>query len=445
MAPALSRLQALLQDIEHSVLFLRDALRVEPDGAELQQRVAAELGLPFHSTIEFAQEAARLRNAADELIQLVTPPRHLVFEAAGSFYTTIALHTAMQSDIATFIAAQGGAGVSIRDFAQEADIDGEYFERLVRHLTTYGIFIETSPGVFANSAQSMTMANKPEFCAHLDIVMREGTMVAPHWPRFLEQRALGRQSGSPLLPSPFSLVSNGVPFYEWLHSASAGVRRGDTFNLAMRGMSVTEGLAFLPADYPFAELRSDTLIVDVGGGVGSVPSLVLPHAPHLRFLVQDVGPVISQALVLAAPGTRMRRWIVEGRVKFQVQDCFRSQPPETDGAIFLLKNMLHNYADEQAERLLHVIRAANPAKLLLIDRVLFPATAASVSSTAPSGVVTSQRATTIYDLIMGGLHGARVRTLAEWTSLLVRTHFKLENVWQLRASTGQYVLEAAIV
>lgn len=163
----------------------------------------------------------------------------------------------------------------------------------------------------------------------------------PYWPEFLTRRfhANPRDALTPL--SPFSLLSEGVPFYEWIHSPGSGRSgRGQMFNFAMRGMADTEGLAFLPFDYPFSQLSAGALVIDVGGGIGSVPALLLPQAPHLRFIVQDLASVISQALSLAEKGTQMRRWIDEGKVAFIVHSCFEAQPPDSHGAIFLLKNML---------------------------------------------------------------------------------------------------------
>jgi len=45
--------------------------------------------------------------------------------------------------------------------------------------------------------------------------------------------------------SAFTIFSGGQPLYKWLH-APENSARGKNFNLAMRGMGHTEGLAFLP-------------------------------------------------------------------------------------------------------------------------------------------------------------------------------------------------------
>ena len=59
--------------------------------------------------------------------------------------------------------------------------------------------------------------------------------------------------------------------------------------------------------------------------------------------------------------------------------------------------------------------------------------------------ISSQGIPTMYDLVMGSLHGGKNRTIDEWKELLEEGGFKLVKVWPLRASTGQAVLEATIV
>jgi len=46
-------------------------------------------------------------------------------------------------------------------------------------------------------------------------------------------------------PSVFSVFLGGQTFYKWLH-APENTDRAKNFNLSMRGMTHTEGLAFLP-------------------------------------------------------------------------------------------------------------------------------------------------------------------------------------------------------
>lgn len=47
----------------------------------------------------------------------------------------------------------------------------------------------------------------------------------------------------------------------------------------------------------------------------------------------------------------------------------------------------------------------------------------------------------MYDVVMAALHGGRARTVEEWRSLFMKGGLKLANIYPLRASTGQAVLE----
>jgi len=303
---------------------------------------------------------------------------------------------------------------------------------------------------------SSTLIDNPEFVAHLDLVIYEGQLAAPYFEQFLQQRfaeSNGDMSGAS--PSAFEIYSKGQPLYQWLH---ANVDRGTNFNLSMRGMSRAEGLDFLPVDYPFSSFTSDTVLVDVGGGIGSLAELLLPAVPDLRFVVEDLEPVITLANQVASPN--MKNWITEGKVKFQIHDCFSPQPHNLKGGVFILKNMLHNYPDSKAIEMLTAIRPSEPSKLLIIDRLVAPhfrieatdireseiykGIQTSEGSDVAEGVVppSSQGVPTLYDMIMGSLHGGRTRMLEEWRKVLQDGGFSLSKVYPLRASTGQAILEA---
>ena len=43
------------------------------------------------------------------------------------------------------------------------------------------------------------------------------------------------------------------------------------------------------------ELPKDSVVVDVGGGIGSVSVMVAEAFPHLRFVVEDRAPVVAIA------------------------------------------------------------------------------------------------------------------------------------------------------
>jgi len=211
-------------------------------------------------------------------------------------------------------------------------------------------------------------------------------------------------------------------------------------------------------DYPFDSFTSNTILVDVGGGIGSLAEILLPAVPDLRFVIEDLEPVVTLANEVASPS--MKNWIREGKVRFQVHDCFTPHPHSLNGAVFILKNMIHNYPDSKAIEMLTAIRPSEPSKLLIIDRLVNPLFRTEAADIRDSGVykgfqisqdsnvvegvvpTSSQGIPTMYDLVMGSLHGGRTRMLEEWRKLLLDGGFRLSKVYPLRASTGQAILEA---
>jgi hypothetical protein len=98
-----TRFAELLKTIEQSAAALRIAVEnpqsfpsLVSNSDDIGARTAAEMGLPFHANSDMARQAALLRIASERLAQLVTPPRHVLFEAAGSvciryFFTSFAI------------------------------------------------------------------------------------------------------------------------------------------------------------------------------------------------------------------------------------------------------------------------------------------------------------------------------------------------------------------
>ncbi|KAF9064545.1 O-methyltransferase-domain-containing protein [Rhodocollybia butyracea] len=437
-------LKALLASIESSGSILLDALQngsPQSDG-ELSIKTAADLDLPFHESAYVALHASQLRSSCERLAQLVTPPRHLILEAAGSLYITMAIDVVVKSDIATIIhkvsTDTGCNGVPVDILAEKSEMDSDLLGRLMRHLAVAGIFQETSLNVFKNTLPSLTLVNNPEFKTHLELITHEHAAAMPFFPELVSKRYSAPSASSPLYPvSAFSLYTGGQTWFEWLHSEA---NRSLNFNIAMRGMSQTEGLAFLPVDYPFHMLPAEKRIVDVGGGIGSLPTILLPSVPKLSFIVQDLAPAVSQATVNASP--LMKQWIAEGKVQFCIQDCFSPQPSELDNSVFALKNIMHNYPDSEALKILVNLRKANPYKLLIIDRIVVPQLQEE-SKQYPKNMNTClQASATMYDLTMALLVGGKNRTFEEWSHLLEQASFHLDNIFCLRASTGQAIIEA---
>ena len=59
-------------------------------------------------------------------------------------------------------------------------------------------------------------------------------------------------------------------------------------------------MLLLGAAFPWQELPDDSLVVDVGGGIGSTAMLLAHTFPHLRFVIQDRPQVAEQGVAVCA-------------------------------------------------------------------------------------------------------------------------------------------------
>lgn len=51
----------------------------------------------------------------------------------------------------------------------------------------------------------------------------------------------------------------------------------------------------------WAALKADSIVVDIGGGAGNVTLFLAKAFPHLKYVVQDLKPVITDAAEKVSP------------------------------------------------------------------------------------------------------------------------------------------------
>lgn len=175
--------------------------------------------------------------------------------------------------------------------------------------------------------------------------------------------------------------------------------------------------------YPFP--ASGTL-VDVGGGRGQLLATLLRAYPGLHGILFDQLHVVTEAeSLLATAGVTDRCRVLAG-------DMFADIP--SNGDIYLLMNVLHDWDDAQALTILTTCHHAMPshATLLIIEQVL-------PSQVTPS---TATRAQTLADLNMLVRTGGRERTVTEFRSLLEAAGLIVANV--VPTQTAYSVISAVV-
>jgi hypothetical protein len=177
------------------------------------------------------------------------------------------------------------------------------------------------------------------------------------------------------------------------------------FDAAMESVSSNFLVSVLDA-YDVARFRT---IVDVGGGTGTFLAAALSASPHSRAILFDTPQVLRGAPpVLEAAGVADRCELVPG-------DFFVSVP--SGGDLYVLSNIIHDWDDEAAVRILRRCRAAMTAssRLLLVELVL-------PDDLAPSPAK-------LYDLEMLALTpNGRHRTGDEYRALAEKADLKVTNV-----------------
>jgi hypothetical protein len=254
---------------------------------------------------------------------------------------------------------------SSAELARESGVDADALHRVLRALASDGIFEETEPGVFRNTAASEVLARDGwDDFAHL---------FAGPW---LQAVAALDASGEASFPRV-----HGDEFWAWL-AAHPGERAAFDRAMAQGWQSRLDRLESV-------DWRGDEVIVDVGGGNGSLLCALLERHPCMRGIVFDL------------PETVRNEQALGDRCRF-VQGSFFDSVPHGD--VHLLSTILHDWDDGMAQRILERVRAASGERLVVLDGVI-------EAGNAPDGAKW-------LDLLMLVVAGGRERTAEQWRVVL---------------------------
>ncbi|GAA0906288.1 hypothetical protein Vau01_113650 [Virgisporangium aurantiacum] len=187
------------------------------------------------------------------------------------------------------------------------------------------------------------------------------------------------------------------------------------FNANMTAMSATDAATLAEA----FGLNDVTAVVDVGGGHGAIGTAILDTYPQTSVVVFDRPDVVAGLPHTQGAGDGDRLRSVAG-------DFFTDAPPEADA--YVLKDILHDWTDEQCRTILHTIRRAAPphARLLVVERVLDPAQ--------------NDLGSALVDITMLVMTGGKERTNSQYAALLDAAGWQL--VDQISTTTAYTVLAA---
>ncbi len=271
--------------------------------------------------------------------------------------------------------------------------------RCLRLLAAHGVFERQGDNYGHSAASQLLRSDHPQ--SMRAFVAMQGIPALWHiWEHMDHSVKTGRSAAELALPN------GGF----WGHM-SGHPEDGQLFNDAMTSKSAAQTAGILAA-YDFSGLGS---LADIGGGNGYLLKAVLNATPGIHGVLFDLPSVIEQNANAAS-----------SRLKLQGGSFFEDGLPVCDA--YFLMQVLHDWSDEEAERILTSIRRAAPENAkVLIAEWLVP------EDGEPSW-------TLLIDMIMMAELTGMERTESEFKEMLARTGFRLDRV--IDAGFKTFLLEA---
>lgn len=297
-----------------------------------------------------------------------------IWDALRGALVTRALGLAAELRVAQTLTA--GARSS-DELARERGADPDVLYRVLRALASDGIFEETEPRVFRNTPASEVLARDGwDDFAHL---------FGGVW---LEAVAALDTTGEASFPRV-----HGSQHWAWL---AAYPEERAAFDRAM-----AQGWQGRLERLETVDWGGDELVVDVGGGNGSLLIRLLERHPQMSGIVFDL------------PETARDEDGLGDRCRFVEGSFFESVP---HGDVHLLSTILHDWDDRSAQQILETVRAAAGMRLVVLDSVIEP-------GNSPDGAKW-------LDLLMLVIASGRERTADQWRVLLGDAGWRVTRISQ---------------
>jgi len=310
------------------------------------------------------------------------PPVQMVQMLAG-FQVSQALYVAAKIGVAD-VMVDGAAPLD--QLASKVGADPVALSRLLRTLSSLGVFTETPPDTFGLTPLGSTLvSDQPGSMRDLALMWME-THYAP-FAGLLGTIRTGECAAT---------EHYGQPFFSFLADQPEQV---DRFSRAMANL--TGGIkAGAVASYDFSGAGK---IVDLGAADGALLANIISTTPDTTGIAFDLPHVVAEATAT------VKGYGLGDRLTTQAGSFFDAVPGGAD--TYLLSMVLHDWNDADATRLLtNICAAAEPGTRVLAFELVMPANSEPHMSK-------------MIDLTMLGMLDGRERTDAELRALFESTGF----------------------
>jgi len=319
-------------------------------------------------------------------------PADLVADLAKAHIAARCLHVVANTGVAD---AVGEAGATAREAAAQVGLNADALDRVLRLLAAHGVFAHSAGGRYVHTAASRLLRSDHPQSLRSYVQM---TGLPAFWNGFGDLERSARA---------------GRPAADWaglLQYFASHAEESAIFNAAM----VAKSRAVLPAVVAAYDFSACGTIADIGGGRGHLLAAILERAPKARGILFELPHVIADAVggprLTLAPGS-----------------FFDDALPVAD--TYLLMDLVHDWDDADAARILAAVRRAAPAgaRLLIIETLVAEQPGPHFGKTL--------------DIIMLAVTGGKERTRTQYERLLDVAGFGVKRVI---STPSQYSIVEAV-
>lgn len=326
------------------------------------------------------------RNALLKLNKNLFPGNVVLYEQFQVFWLLPSLYIAAKLDIAGFL--KNGPR-SVHEIAEHTGTNPDSLHRILRALSSQGIFFSQKDGRFRLNRISRGLLDENGSLRYT-LLHHLGPV---NW-NLMSNLMVAVKTGN----DPFT-DRYGISIYDYLQ------QHPDEYEVFDKSMSNLSDLGLAPILNAY-EFNKYPTIVDIGGGEGFFLANILMYCPASKGVLFDLPEAIGKSYELVAS------FNIADRVEITTGDFFSDVP--ASGDLYILKNIIHNWNDDDCIRLLTTLRRCikKTARILIIDMVVQTPNKLSL---AP-----------LLDIqMLACMRGGKERTKSEFVSIIEKSGFKV--------------------
>ncbi|KAJ3494431.1 hypothetical protein NLG97_g4079 [Lecanicillium saksenae] len=326
---------------------------------------------------EGVSRALKCASSAGVMLRALCEPDTWMHDIMFNFADLTALHVACQADVANLL---GDEPLDSESLAQKTGIDADKMSRHLRALCNLHIFQESAPNVFQNNNLSIALQSDSKR-ALVGLCAEESRLASCKMWEALTEPGFKDAEASNKCAFNIAYDTNLNIFQYWERIRPDLGERG-ALAFAGKAMNEKQYLAL----YPWADEPEETLVVDVGGGVGGATLPIVAAFGNLRLLVQD----------LPETEIKFRKHLEEKypivgqsqRASFRAQDFFQTNNTK-HAPIYFLRHVIHDWPEKEAVTLLqNLTEAMAPSsKILICEHMVLPTYADGQASSPQFGEI----------------------------------------------------------